>query len=64
MRRRRARDRSARSERMSEETWAAVWLLTTAAGVVAGAVREAVDYIESGIARRTTPADADASLAG
>jgi hypothetical protein len=30
---------------MREETWAALWLLTTAAGVVACTVREAADAV-------------------
>jgi hypothetical protein len=49
---------------MNEETWAVVWLLATAASVVAGAVREAVGYIESGIAARYPPGDVEPPQAG
>jgi hypothetical protein len=35
---------------MNEESWAALWLLATAAAVVACAFREAMDYLEEGFA--------------
>ena len=33
---------------MREETWAALWLLTTAAGVVACTIREAAEAVAAG----------------
>ena len=49
---------------MNEESWAAVWLLTAAADVVACAVREAVEYIESGFAGAASAADTGGPPAG